>query len=64
MSGEAKQQLLTPQDVATMLQVKLRAIEHLVQSNRLHGVKIANKWRFTQDDVDNYIESQRIKQAE
>lgn len=44
-----------------MLGISERTIFRLIKSGELSGFKVGREWRFTQADIDGYIERQRSK---
>lgn len=48
--------LLTPSEVAAFLSVKVDRVYELVANRRLRARRIGRQLRFTQKDVDNFLE--------
>lgn len=59
----SEDRLLTTQDVADWLQIDERTVSNMAARGELSGAKIARKWRFSRDDVLQFIERQRQKGA-
>lgn len=48
-------QLYTLEDIASMLKIRPRTIYKHLQIGVLEGIKLGNKWRFTEEQIKNYI---------
>ena len=55
-TNENGYRLLTPVQVADLLQVKLRRVYDLVQARRLRAVRVGQQLRFRPQDVDAFLE--------
>jgi len=44
---------------AKLLQVSTETVRRLVRAGELRGFKVGAEWRFTQDDLQQFIEQQR-----
>lgn len=53
---EQKNELLTPQQVASRLQVSVGMVLRLLRNSRLRGVKLGRHWRVRPADLEAYIE--------
>jgi len=53
-------QSMTVRDVANYLNVVEKTVYRLSQKNQLPGFKVAGTWRFKREDVDQWIEEQKI----
>lgn len=51
--------LLTLEQVAEVLQVSTKTVLRLIDRGELTGVKVGKAWRFTREDLQLYIDSQR-----
>ena len=56
-------QLLNVKQVQEQLQLSERTIFRLLQKGELKGFKLGREWRFTQTDIDEFIEAQRKKSS-
>ena len=52
----------TVQEVAESLRVTQRTIYNYVIKGLLRGVKVANKWRFSKKNIDDFI--QKLEEVE
>jgi excisionase family DNA binding protein len=50
------QHLLTPPQVANLLQVKLQRIYELVKTRRMRAVRVGRQLRFRMQDVEAFVE--------
>jgi len=55
-SSAALQCLLTPLQVADLLQVKLQRIYELVKARRIRAVRVGRQLRFRPQDVNAFLE--------
>jgi excisionase family DNA binding protein len=53
--------LLTPKQVAEVLQVKERTVIVYLQRGELAGIKVGNLWRIAEGDLDAFIQSRKRK---
>ena len=51
--------LLTVEEVAEWLAVAERKVMDLARNEELPGFKVGKEWRFSRDEVIEYLESQR-----
>ena len=49
----------TVRDLAERLQVTDRTIREYLHTGRLTGFKVGREWRFTDEDLQRFVESQR-----
>ena len=56
------QKLLRPEEVAELLQVKVKTVKDWLRSGKLRGIKTGNLWRIEQDAIDEYMNRQRVAQ--
>jgi excisionase family DNA binding protein len=61
MSPEPENQLFTAEQVAKRLQIRPSTVLRLAVKGEINGVKLGKSWRFTEQDIADYIESQREK---
>lgn len=47
--------LLTPGQVASLLQISPGTVSRLLRIGRLPGVKLGRQWRIRRDDLDRYL---------
>jgi len=45
----------TLNEVATNLRVSQRTIYNYIRIGKLRGIKIANKWRFSKKQIDDFL---------
>lgn len=50
------EELYTPQEVAKMLKVSLRAVYKWIHEGKLKSKKIGTLWRISKDDLEEFIE--------
>ena len=53
------ERLLTAKEVADWLNLHERTVISLAARGELAGAKIANKWRFSREDVQTYIQQRK-----
>jgi excisionase family DNA binding protein len=53
--GDYMHQLLKPEEVAARLRVERRTVIAWLQSGRLEGIKLGNRWRITPEAADRLI---------
>jgi excisionase family DNA binding protein len=53
-------ELLTPEEAAARLKVKLKTVKDWLRAGRLPGYKIGRAWRLKAVDVDAFIEASRV----
>jgi excisionase family DNA binding protein len=53
--------LLNVKQVQDFLGLSERTIFRLIKSGDLKGFKVGREWRFTESDINTYIEKQRQK---
>lgn len=54
--ANGQRKLLTPTEVANLLQVKLPRIYELVKARRLRAVRIGRQLRFRSEDLEAFLE--------
>ncbi len=50
------EELLTPEEVAAVMKVKVGTIKDWLRDGRLKGVKAGRLWRVRQEDMEAFIE--------
>ena len=56
MSERRDTHMLTPEQVAKILNIKERRVQELLRNGNLIGMKIGKDWRIDPADLDAYIE--------
>ena len=51
---------LTVRQVADLLSVDAKTVYRLAQQGNLPGFKVAGSWRFMRQDIETWIESQKV----
>jgi excisionase family DNA binding protein len=59
-----QQLLLTPSDVAKLLQMNERTVTQWLRNGHLRGFKIGKEWRVSDVDLDAFIEASANKPSE
>jgi excisionase family DNA binding protein len=54
-TGLTRHDLLTPEEVAELLQKSRKWVMASAREGRLRGVKLGRDWRFLRRDVDDYV---------
>ena len=54
-------ELMTLPEVAKFLKIAERTAYQWVQTGQLPGFKLGTGWRFKRDDVDKWIDEQKLK---
>ncbi|MES9983560.1 MAG: helix-turn-helix domain-containing protein [Candidatus Thiodiazotropha sp. 6PLUC6] len=57
-------QILTLKEVAVYLKLAEKTAYKLAAAGKLPGFKVGGSWRFKREDIDHWIEEQKIKEAE
>ena len=57
MTSNNVDEILTPEEVATMLKVNTRTIYRWLTNGTLKGVKIAGSWRIKRSDFNTLFEN-------
>jgi len=57
------EKLLTLQQIATRLQISETTLYKLARNGKIPAIKVGNQWRFKLDDVDKWLESQKVTQG-
>jgi excisionase family DNA binding protein len=52
-------ELLSPVDIAKMLQLHERTVQLFLKQGRIKGMKVGRKWRAYRADVEDYLVNQR-----
>jgi excisionase family DNA binding protein len=58
---ESNNNLLTPEQVAGILQVHILTIYSYIRQGKLDAIRLGRSYRITQRDLEQFIESNRIK---
>jgi excisionase family DNA binding protein len=59
--AEANNNLLTPEQVAGILQVHILTIYSYIREGRLDAIRLGRSYRITPQDLEQFIEANRIK---
>lgn len=52
-------ELLSPGDIARMLQLHERTVQLFLKQGKIKGMKVGRKWRAYRTDVEDYLAGQR-----
>jgi excisionase family DNA binding protein len=52
-------QLLDAKQIATMLGLHLRTVQHFLRTGRIRGMKVGKSWKAYPSDVQDYLAAQR-----
>ena len=52
--------ILTLPEVAVLLKVAEKTVYTLAQKGQIPAFKVRGQWRFKHDDIDNWIEEQKV----
>jgi excisionase family DNA binding protein len=53
------EEVLTIKEVAALLKVGEKTVYSMAQSGELPGFKVRGQWRFSRNDIDQWIEKQK-----
>lgn len=56
------EKLLTLQQIAQKLQISETTLYKLARNGKIPAIKIGNQWRFKMEDIEKWLESQKIAQ--
>ena len=56
------EKLLTVEDIAQMTSLTTRTIRNYLKDGSLKGRKIGGQWRFTKEDISNFMENGKVAQ--
>jgi excisionase family DNA binding protein len=59
--AETNNNLLTPEQVAGILQVHILTIYSYIREGKLDAIRLGRSYRITPQDLEQFIESNRIK---
>jgi excisionase family DNA binding protein len=59
--AETNNNLLTPEQVAGILQVHILTIYGYIREGKLDAIRLGRSYRITPQDLEQFIESNRIK---
>lgn len=57
------EKLLTLQQIATILQISETTLYKLARNGKIPAIKVGNQWRFKMEDIDKWLESQKLTQG-
>lgn len=52
---------MTVEEVARLLRVSRRTVYLLIRSKKLHTVKVGNRFRITNEDIEEYLNKNKEK---
>jgi excisionase family DNA binding protein len=55
---------MTTEEVLQYLQVNLRTVYRMIKAGSIPAVRVGRQWRFRRSDLDQWLESQRLKTSE
>jgi len=61
LQAETNSNLLTPEQVAGILQVHILTIYSYIREGRLDAIRLGRSYRITHQDLEQFIESNRIR---
>jgi excisionase family DNA binding protein len=61
MSTNIKQNLLTPEQVAEILQIHILTVYHYIRQGKLRAIRLGRSYRIAPQDLDLLIENNRVK---
>jgi excisionase family DNA binding protein len=56
--------LLTLRQVAQKLQISETTLYKLARKGKIPAIKVGNQWRFKIEDIDKWLESQKVLEKE
>jgi excisionase family DNA binding protein len=56
------EKLLTPEQVADILQVSVKTVKNWLRAGKLQGIKTGQLWRIEPEALDEYLNRQRVSQ--
>jgi excisionase family DNA binding protein len=56
------EKLLTPEQVADILQVSVKTVKNWLRAGKLQGIKTGQLWRIEPEALDEYLNRQRVAQ--
>ena len=54
------EKLLTLQQIAQRLQISETTLYKLARDSKIPAIKVGNQWRFKLEDIDSWLESQKV----
>jgi excisionase family DNA binding protein len=54
------EKLLTIEQIAEKLQISDTTLYKLARSGKIPAIKVGNQWRFKMEDIDRWLESQKV----
>lgn len=61
MIMKEKLSLMTPEQVAEMLQINVLTVYNYIKKGKLSAIRLGRSYRITREDLDNLIEKNRVK---
>jgi excisionase family DNA binding protein len=61
MSTNIKQNLLTPEQVAEILQIHILTVYHYIRQGKLRAIRLGRSYRVAPEDLELLIETNRVK---
>lgn len=61
---ETNNSLLTPEQVAGILQIHVLTVYSYIRRGKLDAVRLGRSYRITHEDLEAFIESNRINKSE
>jgi excisionase family DNA binding protein len=61
LQAESNNNLLTPEQVAGILQVHILTIYGYIRDGKLDAIRLGRSYRITPQDLEQFIESNRIR---
>jgi excisionase family DNA binding protein len=58
-SGFSRRDLLTPDEVALLFDVKRKCVIDWARTSYLPGIKLGRSWRFLRSDIEEFLLSRR-----
>lgn len=57
---EAKEQLMTPDEVAERLSISAHTVRGYIRTGRIRAIKVGRLWRVRESDLQEYMRGDRI----
>lgn len=57
---EAKEQLMTPDEVAERLSISAQTVRGYIRTGRIRAIKVGRLWRVRDSDLQEYMRGDRI----
>jgi excisionase family DNA binding protein len=52
--------ILTLEDVAEYLRLSKNTVYNLSRNGKIPAIRVGNQWRFRMEDIDKWLESQKV----